>query len=141
MLDFNERFGQIEGDKVFTEFVNCILPSDNDYNIITHIDGADIFFSAFRFKNLESFDKIDALNKQFSKMINEKYPGAHLIVKTGIYVLKTNEVVGVGLDKALKAKKTVKNHTESFVLSMTKINMKIAVANCNSYFLLSFQFV
>ena len=59
-------------------------------------------------KNLESFDKIDALNKQFSKMINEKYPGAHIIVKTGIYVLKTNEVVGVGLDKALKAKKTVK---------------------------------
>ena len=29
-------------------------------------------------------------------MINEKYPGAHIIVKTGIYVLKTNEVVGVG---------------------------------------------
>ena len=120
MLDFNERFGQIEGDKVFTEFVNCILPSDNDYNIITHIDGADIFFSAFRFKNLESFDKIDALNKQFSKMINEKYPGAHLIVKTGIYVLKTNEVVGVGLDKALKAKKTVKNPTESFCIVYDK---------------------
>lgn len=120
MLDFNERFGQIEGDKVFTEFVNCILPSDNDYNIITHIDGADIFFSAFRFKNLESFDKIDALNKQFSKMINEKYPGAHIIVKTGIYVLKTNEVVGVGLDKALKAKKTVKNPTESFCIVYDK---------------------
>ena len=115
MLDFNERFGQ-----VFTEFVNCILPSDNDYNIITHIDGADIFFSAFRFKNLESFDKIDALNKQFSKMINEKYPGAHIIVKTGIYVLKTNEVVGVGLDKALKAKKTVKNPTESFCIVYDK---------------------
>ena len=96
---FNERFGQIEGDKVFTEFVNCILPSDNDYNIITHIDGADIFFSAFRFKNLESFDKIDALNKQFSKMINEKYPGAH---------------------KALKAKKTVKNPTESFCIVYDK---------------------
>ena len=120
ILDFNERFGQIEGDKVFTEFVNCILPSDNDYNIITHIDGADIFFSAFRFKNSESFDKIDALNKQFSKMINEKYPGAHIIVKTGIYVLKTNEVVGVGLDKALKAKKTVKNPTESFCIVYDK---------------------
>lgn len=67
-------------------------------------------------------------------MINEKYPGAHIIVKTGIYVLKTNEVVGVGLDKALKAKKTVKILQNHFVLSMTKINMKIAVANCNSYF-------
>ena len=120
ILDFNERFGQIEGDKVFTEFVNFILPSDNDYNIITHIDGADIFYSAFRFKNSESFDKIDALNKQFSKMINEKYPGAHIIVKTGIYVLKTNEVVGVGLDKALKAKKTVKNPTESFCIVYDK---------------------
>ena len=106
--------------RFLTEFVNCILPSDNDYNIITHIDGADIFFSAFRFKNLESFDKIDALNKQFSKMINEKYPGAHIIVKTGIYVLKTNEVVGVGLDKALKAKKTVKNPTESFCIVYDK---------------------
>ena len=115
------------------------MPSDNDYNIITHIDGADIFFSAFRFKNLESFDKIDALNKQFSKMINEKYPGAHIIVKTGIYVLKTNEVVGVGLDKALKAKKTVKNPRNHFALSMTKINMKIAVANCNSYFFIGFS--
>ena len=120
MLDFNERFGQIEGDKVFEEFVNCILSSDNDYNIITHIDGADIFFSAFRFKNLESFDKIETVNKQFSKMINEKYPGAHIIVKTGIYVLKTNEVVGVGLDKALKAKKTVKNPTESFCIVYDK---------------------
>ena len=68
----------------------------------------------------ESFDKIDALNKQFSKMINEKYPGAHIIVKTGIYVLKTNEVVGVGLDKALKAKKTVKNPTESFCIVYDK---------------------
>ena len=120
MLDFNERFGQIEGDKVFEEFVNCILSSDNDYNIITHIDGADIFYSAFRFKNLESFDKIETVNKQFSKMINEKYPGAHIIVKTGIYVLKTNEVVGVGLDKALKAKKTVKNPTESFCIVYDK---------------------
>jgi len=120
MLDFNERFGQIEGDKVFTEFANCILSSDNDYNIITHIDGADIFYSAFRFKNLESFDKIKTVNKQFSKMINEKYPGAHIIVKTGIYVLKTNEVVGVGLDKALKAKKTVKNPTESFCIVYDK---------------------
>ncbi|CDB99007.1 diguanylate cyclase/phosphodiesterase [Firmicutes bacterium CAG:41] len=120
MLDFNERFGQIEGDKFFEEFVNCILSSDNDYNIITHIDGADIFYSAFRFKNLESFDKIETVNKQFSKMINEKYPGAHIIVKTGIYVLKTNEVVGVGLDKALKAKKTVKNPTESFCIVYDK---------------------
>ena len=120
ILDFNERFGQIEGDKVFTEFANCILSSDNDYNIVTHIDGADIFYSAFRFKNLESFDKIETVNKQFSKMINEKYPGAHIIVKTGIYVLKTNEVVGVGLDKALKAKKTVKNPTESFCIVYDK---------------------
>ena len=120
MLDFNERFGQIEGDKVFEEFANCILSSDNDYNIVTHIDGADIFYSAFRFKNLESFDKIETVNKQFSKMINEKYPGAHIIVKTGIYVLKTNEVVGVGLDKALKAKKTVKNPTESFCIVYDK---------------------
>ncbi len=64
------------------------MPSDNDYNIITHIDGADIFFSAFRFKNLESFDKIDALNKQFSKMINEKYPARILLLKQEFMCLK-----------------------------------------------------
>ena len=56
-----------------------------------------IFFtSAFRFKNLESFDKIKTVNKQFSKMINENIPVRIFIVKTGIYVLKTNEAV-VGL--------------------------------------------
>lgn len=71
-------------------------------------------------KDFTSLYPYGALNKQFSKMINEKYPGAHIIVKTGIYVLKTNEVVGVGLDKALKAKKTVKNPTESFCIVYDK---------------------
>lgn len=116
MLDFNEKFGQLEGDNLLREFVNFILPNDNDRNIVTHLDGTDIFYSAFRFKNIDSFERMDAVNKDFSKMINEKYPGANIIVKTGVYILKPNEVVGVGLDKALKVKKTVKNPTESFCI-------------------------
>lgn len=120
MLEFNEKFGQLEGDNVFREFVNFIMPNDNDYNIVTHIDGADIFYSAFRFKTTDSFEIMDTVNKEFSKMINEKYPGANIIVKTGIYILQPNEVVGGGLDKALKAKKSVKNPTESFCILYDK---------------------
>ena len=39
---------------------------------------------------------------------------------TNSFFYKTNEVVGVGLDKALKAKKTVKNPTESFCIVYDK---------------------
>ena len=46
-------------------------------------------------------------------------PARILLLKQEFMCLK-HEVVGVGLDKALKAKKTVKNPTESFCIVYDK---------------------
>ena len=47
-------------------------------------------------------------------------PARILLLKQEFMCLKQMKVVGVGLDKALKAKKTVKNPTESFCIVYDK---------------------
>ena len=116
-LDFNQRFGQEEGDNVIIAFSEYIKGNeDPDTSINAHIDGTDIFISALRIEhdNRKFIDEIDKANKNFCNMYNEKYPGANLILKTGIYILKPEDVGGDGLDKALIAKRSVKDFDESY---------------------------
>lgn len=116
-LSFNRKFGIYDGDEVIIAFANHINNNDNpESNINAHIDGTDIFVSAMRIKNddREFIDEIEKVNKAFCEVQNEKYPGANLILKTGIYILKSNDMGGEGLDKALVAKRSVKDFKESF---------------------------
>ena len=47
-------------------------------------------------------------------MCNEKYKGAELVIRTGVYLLKDNEDGGYGFDCAMLAKKYVKDRNRSF---------------------------
>ncbi len=114
---FNMKFGQEEGDNVIIAFSEYIKGNeDPDTSINAHIDGTDIFISALRIENdnRKFIEEIEKVNKNFCNIYNERYPGANLILKTGIYILKPEDVGGDGLDKALVAKRSVKDFDESY---------------------------
>ncbi len=116
-LAFNMKFGQEAGDDVIVDFSQHIMGNkDPDRSIAAHIDGTDIFISALRIENddRQFIKDIEDVNKSFCDIQNEKYPGANIILKTGIYILKPEDVNGDGLDKALLAKRSVKEFAESF---------------------------
>lgn len=116
-LDFNMNFGQEAGDNVIVDFSQHIMGNkDPDTSIAAHIDGTDIFISALRIENddRQFIKDIEAVNKSFCDIQNEKYQGANIILKTGIYILKPEDVGGDGLDKALLAKRRVKDFKESY---------------------------
>ncbi|MGN0108119.1 MAG: diguanylate cyclase domain-containing protein, partial [Hominilimicola sp.] len=116
-LAFNRKYGIDEGDKVILDFVDHINGNENpEHSINAHIDGTDIFLSALRIKkNDRNFIKeIDNVNKSFCEMQNKKYPGANIILKTGIYILKENDIGGDGIDFALMVKRAIKDFDASF---------------------------
>lgn len=114
---FNMKFGQEEGDNVIVAFSEYIKGNeDPDTCINAHIDGTDIFISALRIENDDRkfIEEIEKVNKSFCNIYNKKYAGANLILKTGMYILKPEDVGGDGLDKALIAKRSVKDFDESY---------------------------
>lgn len=116
-LDFNRKFGLNKGDEVLIAFSKYINSNDTpEKNINVHIDGTDIFVSAMRIKNddKEFVEEIARINKGFCEIQNKKYPGANLILKTGIYILKPDDIGGDALDWAVMAKRSVKDFKESF---------------------------
>ena len=117
--DFNMKFGQEEGDNVIVAFSEYIKGNeDPDMCINAHIDGTDIFISALRIENnnRKFIEEIENINKSFCNIYNKKYPGANLILKTGMYILKPEDVGGDGLDKAFIAKRGVKDFDESYCI-------------------------
>lgn len=122
-LNFNRKFGVIAGDEVLMDYAEHIKScTDVDYNISAHIDGTDIYFIARRIpKGDKSFiETIDKEAKEFCVAENAKYPGAHLIIRTGIYLIEGNEEGGYGFDSALIAKRTVKDCNESYTIVYDK---------------------
>lgn len=116
-LGFNMKFGQKAGDDVILGFSQHIIGNDDtDRSICAHIDGTDIFISALRVEkdNRQFVKDIENVNKSFCDIQNEKYQGANLIIKSGTYILKTEDTGGDGLDKALLAKRSVKDFKESY---------------------------
>lgn len=116
-IRFNRRFGLDAGDEMLISFANSIQRNDNpEISIGTHIDSTDIFISAKRIsKGDRSFiERIDKVNKDFCKLQNERYEGAELILKTGIYILKPDDTGGDALDWAVMAKRAVRDFNESY---------------------------
>ncbi|MGN0149266.1 MAG: diguanylate cyclase domain-containing protein, partial [Clostridia bacterium] len=116
-LEFNIKFGTIEGDNLLKEFSQFIDGNEfPDRAITAHIGGTDIFISALRINPAERefIKKIEDRNKKFCDIQNKKYPGANIMLKTGIYFLKPGDEGGEGINYAIAAKKAVKDFTESF---------------------------
>lgn len=116
-IQFNRKFGLDAGDRVLVTFANSIQGNDDpEHSISTHIDSTDIFIAARRIpKGDRSFvGRVDKVNKDFCNAQNEKYKDAGLILKTGIYILKSNDTGGDALDWAVMAKDAVTDFNESF---------------------------
>lgn len=116
-LEFNIKFGTTEGDNLLKEFSQFIDGNEfPDRAITAHIGGTDIFISALRINPAERefIKKIEDRNKKFCDIQNKKYPGANIMLKTGIYFLKPGDEGGEGINYAIAAKKAVKDFTESF---------------------------
>lgn len=116
-LKFNREFGIEAGDDVIASFAKYINGNDNpSISISAHLDGTDIFLSALRIKTgeLDFIKEVEEVNKSFCEIQNKKYPGSNIIMKTGVYILKKNDIGGEGLDLALMAKRAVKDFKESF---------------------------
>lgn len=116
-LDFNKKFGIEVGDEIIYDLGEKIKNnSDPDCTISTHLDGSDIFYSAFRVKKgeLDFIDKYLKEYKLFCDEKNKKYSGANIVIRVGVYVLGKNEDGGLGFDKGLYAKKLEKDRNRSF---------------------------
>ncbi len=116
-VKFNRDFGIEAGDDILLSYGKHI--KDNFYNgrvSASHIDGTDIFYVAFRVKkgDMSIIEKYHNENIYFCNMCNEKYKGAELVIRTGVYLLKDNEDGGYGFDCAMLAKKYVKDRNRSF---------------------------
>ncbi len=116
-LAFNMKFGILEGDKIIVAYANHIPGNDKpEERIVSHLDGTDIFMTALRIKDggKAIAEETERINRDFCEKKNKDFPGANLIVKSGVYVLKEDDIGGDGFDRALFAKRSVKNFTESF---------------------------
>ncbi|MCC8160433.1 MAG: diguanylate cyclase [Oscillospiraceae bacterium] len=119
-LDFNFKFGLDTGDDLLFAFANHINGNIRPKETVsTHIDGTDIFISATRINKGDEkifAQSIADMNKEFCKKQSEKYPDENLVLKTGMYVLKKNDIGGDGVNLAVHAKRQVKNPKESFCM-------------------------
>lgn len=116
-LGFNRTFGIEKGDDLLIAFAKHINGNEKpERSISAHIDGTDVFLSAVRIKSddRDFIKEIDGVNKRFCDIQNKKYDGANIIMKTGIYILKNNDISGDGMDLAIIAKRRVKDFSESF---------------------------
>lgn len=116
-LAFNMKFGTLEGDKVIIDYADHIPGNEKpEERTVVHLDGTDIFMTALRIKGggKTVAEETEQINRDFCEKENKKFPGANLIVKSGVYVLKEDDIGGDGFDRALFAKRSVKNFTESF---------------------------
>ncbi len=117
-LKFNNSFGFEAGDNVLLAYAREISHNfDSEKCIGAHLDGTDIYHFAFRTPNGEKdfIEKFQDINSRFCDTVNEKYPGADIILRTGVCDLKADEEGGIAFNHALLAKRNEKNkHSKSY---------------------------
>lgn len=116
-IKFNRKFGLEAGDDVIKAFAEFIQGNeDPECNIRAHIDATDIFIAGKRIPkgDLGIAERVDNINKAFCEEQNKKYPGANLMLKTGIYILKDGDTGGDAIDFAVLAKDAVKDADTSY---------------------------
>lgn len=117
-LDINLRFGYREGDDILYEFGRRLQnSSDPERSIFMHVNGTDIFYSAFRVSGRDRafIEKYMQEFELFCQQQNEKHEGANLVLRTGVYILRNGEDGGAGFDKAFLAKKREADRNRCFL--------------------------
>ncbi len=107
-MKFNRQFGIEAGDNVLFDYGKHIKDNyDEERCTASHLDGTDTFYLAARVKKGDSsfIEKFNKENIYFCSHVNDKYKGADITIRTGVYFLGNNEDGGFGFDNASLAKK------------------------------------
>lgn len=116
-MKFNRDFGIEAGDDVLLSYGRHIKDHlDPERCIASHLDGTDIFYLGFKVKKGDRslIQKYNSENIYFCEVQNDKYNGAKLVLRTGVYFIKQDEDGGYGFDCAALAKKYIKNRNRTF---------------------------
>lgn len=112
MMNINLKYGYAAGDDVIQCFGSFIRShTDRERSISGHVNGTDAFLRAFRINHndFNLIKKYRVEHERFCDRMNKQYKGAHLVIRTGIYVLPPGEEGGVGFNKAYYAVKREKD--------------------------------
>ncbi|MEG0378355.1 MAG: diguanylate cyclase, partial [Eubacterium sp.] len=129
---FNERFGYEQGDYVLKSFGEILLKEEKKGAIVARMM-ADHFIGLKEVGNPGDLIRyIRNVNNNFCKKMNEKYDGANLSMRVGLYILEDeNESISAAVDRAGIAKNAVVRsvRTNNCMLYNEKLAKKISWEN------------
>lgn len=108
--DFNEKFGYSMGDRLLREFAAYVMGvMEEEMEVYFARVVSDQFVMLRPHENLEGVEQIiDSINRGFARRQQERFPGARICVRTGIYYVEEGCVgASAAIDKANAARKQI----------------------------------
>lgn len=112
---FNQKFGYCVGDQLLKEFSNYFIEKmENEEGVYFTRVVSDQFLMLFPYEKGSDFlEIIDQMNKEFEQIQSEKFPGAKIRLRTGVYVIEPGcSSASFAIDAANEARKQITRDSE-----------------------------
>lgn len=107
---FNQKFGYCVGDQLLKEFSNYFIEKmENEEGVYFTRVVSDQFLMLLPYEKGSDFlEIIDQMNKEFEQIQSEKFPGAKIRLRTGVYVIEPGcSSASFAIDAANEARKQI----------------------------------
>ena len=112
---FNQKFGYCVGDQLLKEFSNYFIEKmENEEGVYFTRVVSDQFLMLLPYQKGSDFlEIIDQMNKEFEQIQSEKFPGAKIRLRTGVYVIEPGcSSASFAIDAANEARKQITRDSE-----------------------------
>lgn len=112
---FNQKFGYCVGDQLLKEFSNYFIERmENEEGVYFTRVVSDQFLLLLPYEKESDFlTTIDQMNKEFEQIQSEKFPGARIQLRTGVYVIEPGcSSASFAIDAANEARKQITRDSE-----------------------------
>ena len=112
---FNQKFGYCVGDQLLKEFSNYFIEKmENEEGVYFTRVVSDQFLMLLPYEKGSDFlEIIDQMNKEFEQIQSEKFPGAKIRLRTGVYVIEPGcSSASFAIDAANEARKQITRDSE-----------------------------
>lgn len=112
---FNQKFGYCVGDQLLKEFSNYFIEKmENEEGVYFTRVVSDQFLMLLPYEKGSDFlEIIDQMNKEFEQIQSEKFPGAKIWLRTGVYVIEPGcSSASFAIDAANEARKQITRDSE-----------------------------
>lgn len=112
---FNQKFGYCVGDQLLKEFSNYFIEKmENEKGVYFTRVVSDQFLMLLPYEKGSDFlEIIDQMNKEFEQIQSEKFPGAKIRLRTGVYVIEPGcSSASFAIDAANEARKQITRDSE-----------------------------